>query len=106
MASVYWIAIICCSGGALGWIGPLDPSGTGRGGISRLGASLAVGVAAALADGAAGAAEAVEAVDAPGAGARGSSHARTARPRARTEGAARRARGRTGAGCMGGLYER
>ncbi|HTN90551.1 MAG TPA: hypothetical protein VL242_43055, partial [Sorangium sp.] len=56
MASVYWIAIICCSGGALGWIGPLDPIGTGRGGISRLaaaGAAGAAGAAAALGAGAA-----------------------------------------------------
>jgi hypothetical protein len=30
------MAIICWSAGALGWMGPLDPTGTGRGGIARL----------------------------------------------------------------------
>jgi hypothetical protein len=53
MASVYWIAIICCSAGALGWIGPLDPIGIGRGGKSRFAASVAAGAAAALGAGAA-----------------------------------------------------
>src|SRR5262245_66220015 len=41
MAIVYWIAIVCCSAGALGWMGPLDPSGTGRGGMGRLCAEAA-----------------------------------------------------------------
>jgi hypothetical protein len=33
------MAIICCSGGALGWIGPLEPMGTGRGGMGRFAAA-------------------------------------------------------------------
>jgi hypothetical protein len=83
------MAIIWISCGALGCTGPLDPSGTGLGGIWRLDGGAAVGgVDDALAACAGLAAAVVDADGAGGAGALRSSHARTASATASSGGAA------------------
>jgi len=92
---VYWIAIICWSGGALGCTGPLDPTGKGRGGIGRLAADAVAGGAFK------GAAEALVlalATFAPGT--RSSSGGRLSQPQS----GARAKRSSTGRGRMAGLY--
>src|SRR5438445_3985352 len=77
------MAMIWSSGGELGWTGPLEPIGKGRGGIGIPASGLAEAVAAALWVGAADAvvvgAAAVPEGEAPGAGFGSSSHAARAR---------------------------
>jgi hypothetical protein len=88
------MAIICCSCGALGWMGPLDPIGTGRGGIggggmftgarrARRGAALGFGASPV-------AASALPEAAAPGAGFLSSSHAASVTRAARAKGAEQR----------------